>query len=73
MLCVRSIVDLVEGEHRLQTLLDGLLSVKAKHIIGYVGIIQQPVEDRLVAFGLAHQQRRQLALVRTRQLPDPRS
>jgi hypothetical protein len=66
-------VDSTESEHRLQTLLDGLLSVKTKHVIGYIGIVQQPVENRLVALGLAHQQRRKLTLVRTRQLADPRS
>ena len=61
------ILDFVDREHRLQALLYRLLDMEAEHIVGYVGVIEQPVEDRLVAFGLSHKQQRQLVRLRTRQ------
>lgn len=45
-------VNPVEGEHGLQTLLDGLLSMKAKHVIGYIRIIQGACRESLVPSAL---------------------
>jgi hypothetical protein len=52
------ILDFVEREHRLQALLDSLLDVEAKHIVRYIVIVEQPVEDRLVPRGLPYKQQR---------------
>ena len=61
------ILDFVEGEHCLQALLDCLLDVEAEHIVGYVVVVEQLVEDRLVTLGLSYKQERQLVRLRTRQ------
>jgi hypothetical protein len=61
------ILDFVEGEHRLQALLDRLLDVEAEHIVGHIVVVEQAIEDRLVSLGLPYKQQRQLVRLRTRQ------
>jgi hypothetical protein len=41
--------------------------MKPEHIVRYVVIVEKPVEDRLVSFGLPDKEQRKLARLRTRQ------
>jgi hypothetical protein len=48
------VLDFAEREHCLQALLDRLLDMEAEHIVGHVVVLEQPVENRLVALGLPY-------------------